>query len=74
VREAYRLLQKSIILVENEDIELEDIEEVRRSSDVVMIIGAVVVVGAVALLVGACIWEYNDLWSCGSGVFSSTAL
>ena len=28
IREAYRLLQKSIILVENEDIELEDIEEV----------------------------------------------
>jgi len=27
IREAYRLLQKSIIMVENEDIELEDIEE-----------------------------------------------
>lgn len=29
VREAYRLLQKSIIFVENEDVELDDNEEVR---------------------------------------------
>ena len=28
VREAYRLLQKSIIFVENEDVELDDNEEV----------------------------------------------
>ena len=30
VREAYRLLQKSIIFVENEDVELDDNEEVRQ--------------------------------------------
>jgi hypothetical protein len=33
IREAFRLLQKSIILVENEDIELEDIEEVQNAAD-----------------------------------------
>jgi hypothetical protein len=33
IREAFRLLQKSIILVENEDIELEDIEEVQHAAD-----------------------------------------
>jgi hypothetical protein len=33
IREAFRLLQKSIILVENEDIELEDIEEVSCAAD-----------------------------------------
>jgi hypothetical protein len=38
VREAYRLLQKSIILVENEDIELEDIEEVGSARDVVHVV------------------------------------
>lgn len=32
VREAYRLLQKSIIFVENEDVELDDNEEVRHPS------------------------------------------
>jgi len=30
IREAYRLLQKSIMFVETEDIELEDNEEVRQ--------------------------------------------
>lgn len=57
IREAFRLLQKSIILVENEDIELEDIEEVRNIGQ--------------GMYAGRCMWSAASVAHCGCDVNTS---